>query len=289
MSTICNISTWAACAACAAITLLVNLLCGETHAAASPSPQRIVSLAPHATELLFSAGLGVRVVGVTESCDFPEAAKALPKVSSFRGTNVEAVIALKPDVVIAWPSGNRPEDLATIERLGIRVVRSDVDSLAGIVGTLREFASWTNDNETSQIALENASVAERGIQSLREKYRLKPVVRVFYQLGDGRLFTLSNKHLIGEALATCGAKNIFGDLAIPAPEVSRESVIAARPDAILLASADARDAVASGWKTSALGNTPILVVDGRRLHRPTLRTIDAMRELCETINTLRLK
>jgi iron complex transport system substrate-binding protein len=246
-------------------------------------PQRIVSLAPHATELLFSAGLGSRIVGVSESCDFPEAAKTLPKVSSYRGTNVEAVLALKPDLVVAWPSGNKADDIATLERLGIRVYKSEIDSLAGIAKTQREFARWTKDGA----ALERSMQIERDVRSLREKYASKPVVRVFYQLGDGRLFTLSNKHLIGEALSVCGAKNIFGELAIPAPEVSREAVIAAKPDAILLASASAREAVTWQWKASPLAAMPIVVVDGGRLHRPTLRTIDAVREMCEAVERVR--
>jgi ABC-type Fe3+-hydroxamate transport system substrate-binding protein len=253
------------------------------------SPQRIVSLAPHATELLFSAGLGARVVGVSESCDFPESVKTLPKVSSYRGTNVEAVLALKPDLVVAWPSGNRADDIAAIERLGIRVLRSEVDSLAGIANTVREFAKFSDEKTTHSIAISQAEKIDRDIESLREKFASKNSVRVFYQLGDGRLFTLSNKHLIGESLAACGAKNIFGELAIPAPEVSREAVIAAKPDAILLASASAREAVTGQWKNSALAKTPVVVVDGSRLHRPTFRTIDAVRDMCESIDKIRRK
>ncbi len=246
-------------------------------------PQRIVSLAPHATELLFSAGLGSRIVGVSESCDFPDAARQLPRVSSYRGTNVEAVIALKPDIVIAWPSGNKASDIAALERLGIRVYRSEIDTLAGIARTQREFAQWASDPS----ALERASQAERDIQTMRELYSTKPSVRVFYQLGDGRLFTLSNKHLIGEVLTVCGAKNIFGELSIPAPEVSRESVIAAKPDLIVLASRNARDAVTAQWRATSLTNTPVIVVDGARLHRPTLRSLDAVRDLCESISRAR--
>lgn len=254
------------------------------------APQRIVSLAPHATELLFSAGLGKRVVGVSESCDFPDAAKALPKVSSYRGTNVEAVLALKPDLVVAWPSGNKADDIAAIERLGIRVYKSEVSTLNGVVTTQREFAKWADDtNDANAANQQRAVVAEREIESLRAKYAGKSVIRVFYQLGEGRLFTLSNKHLIGEALGSCGAKNIFGELPIPAPEVSRESVLAAKPDAIVLASAKAKVAVAAQWKNSPLAGTPVVVVDGARLHRPTLRTIDAVREMCEEIDRVRTK
>ncbi|MGL4230846.1 MAG: cobalamin-binding protein [Casimicrobium sp.] len=261
----------------------------EVSTASKPSsaPLRIVSLAPHATELLFSAGLGAHVVGVSESCDFPERVKTLPKVSNYRGTNVEAVLALKPDLVVAWPSGNKADDIAAIERLGIRVHRSELDSLASIANTVREFSKWSSDKTAASVALARAEKTDDEIKSIREKYATKSTIRVFYQLGDGRLFTLSNKHLIGEALAACGAKNIFGDLAIPAPEVSRESVIAAKPDAIVLASEGAREAVAAQWKNSPLAATPLVVVNGSRLHRPTLRTIDALREMCEAIDRVR--
>jgi iron complex transport system substrate-binding protein len=283
---------------CIAVVSLLAVVGSASHSLASElsnaskppvAPQRIVSLAPHATELLFSAGLGARVVAVSEACDFPEAAKALPKVSNYRGTNVEAVLALKPDLVVAWPSGNKTDDIAAIERLGIRVFRSEVDSLAGIARTVREFSKWSSDPVAAAAVRASAEKVDGEIKSIREKYAAKPTMRVFYQLGDGRLFTLSNKHLIGEALAACGAKNIFGELAIPAPEVSRESVIAAKPNAIVLASASAREAVIRQWRASALsGATPIIVVDGAALHRPTLRTVIAVRAMCETIDaTLR--
>lgn len=252
---------------------------------AAQTPQRIVSLAPHATELLFEAGLGSRVVGVSESCDFPERARELPKVSSFRGTNIEAVLALKPDLVVAWPSGNKRDDLQTLERLGIRVFRSEVDTLAGITETVRTFAHWSND----ALAEQRAAVAEKQIVSMRERFASRAVVKVFYQLGEGRLFTLSNKHMIGEALTLCGARNVFGTLPIPAPEVSREAIIAELPDAILLASGGALTAVKNQWASAATGSIPIAVVDGARLHRPTLRTLPAVLALCETIDQLRNK
>jgi ABC-type Fe3+-hydroxamate transport system substrate-binding protein len=288
---------WALIVRVSCVLLLFSLSILQSHARAASThlrsiatpPQRIVSLGPHATELLFSAGLGSRVVGVGESCDFPEAAKQFPKVSSYRGTNVEAVLALKPDLVVAWPGGNNTDDIAAIERLGIRVYRSEVDSLAGIANTVREFAKWSDDKAATTDALNRAEKADREIASLREKYASKPAVRVFYQLGDGRLFTLSNKHLMGESLAICGVKNVFGELGILAPEVSREAVIAAKPDAILLASANAREAVAAQWKASPLATTPIVVVNGSRLHRPTLRTIDAVREMCESVDKIRRK
>jgi ABC-type Fe3+-hydroxamate transport system substrate-binding protein len=254
--------------------------------AADGSPQRIVSLSPHATELLFSAGLGSRIVGATEACDFPAEAKSIPHIASYRGANIEAILALKPDIVVAWPSGNRADDLAALSRLGIRVHRSELTTLESIIVEFKEFRRWAGAaNAPSEEAMRAANI----VNTLAARYATARRIRVFYQLGEGRLFTLSNQHLIGEALSLCGADNVFGAVSIPAPEVSREAVLAANPEAILVADAAAFNAIKKSWNpgSGSTGRFQIAVVDGARLHRPTLRTFDAVTGLCETINQIR--
>ncbi len=270
--------------ACIAMTVAA-LACAGT-------PQRIVSLAPHATELLFAAGAGDRVVAVSESCDFPEAARRLPKVSGYRGTNVEAVIALKPDLVVAWPSGNRAADLDALRRLGIRVYDSELDTLAGIAAEVRRFSEWAGSEQSRRHALQQADEATAQLASLQHRYSATRRVRVFYQLAAGRLFTLSDRHVVGEALAVCGADNVFGRMQLPAPEVSREAVLAAKPDAVLVADAASLAAVREQWTAAHLfaagaASTRVLGVDGERLHRPTLRTFAAVQSLCEAIDRVR--
>ena len=256
------------------------------------APQRIVSLSPHATELLYAAGLGNRVVGVSESCDYPEAATLKPKVSGYRGTNVEAVVALKPDLVVAWPSGNRAVDTEAIARFGVPVHMSELSTLAGITDELRRFSIWSLDDGVKREVLLQASAADALVDALRKRYAGALKVRVFYQLGPGRLFTLTDQHVIGEVLAVCGAENIFGKLGLPAPEVSRESVLAAKPDAILVADQRSLASVRNSWGTSSLFATGqirarIVAVDGARLHRPTLRTFAAVKSMCEAIDDVR--
>lgn len=257
-------------------------------------PTRIVSLAPHATELLFAAGAGERVVAVSESCDYPERVRKLPKVSGFRGTNVEAVVALDPDWVVAWPSGNRQSDIDALRRLGIRVVASELTTLAAITAELRRFTAWSGSDQQRRDALREADAADTLRLRLQQRYRDARRVRVFYQLGGGRLFTLSDRHVVGEALALCGADNVFGQLALPAPEVATEAVLAARPDAVLLAEGASIDAVRAQWRAAGLyasadlANARVIAVDGTRLHRPTLRTFAAVHELCESIDRIRL-
>jgi iron complex transport system substrate-binding protein len=252
---------------------------------AAPAPTRIVSLAPHATELLFSAGLGSRIVGVTESCDFPSEVKTLPRVSSSRGANIEAILALKPDLVVVWPSGNRADDIDALTRLGIRVHKSELATLQSVFEELRTFQSWNGSGSPKYSAA--ADTAKRALEQTAAQYSGAKKMRVFYQLGEGRLFTLSNQHLIGEALALCGAENVFGKLPIPAPEVSREAVLAAKPDAILLSDAKALTRVRATWQMNAGAHFLVEAVDGGRLHRPTLRTMDAVAEMCISIDKLR--
>ena len=255
-------------------------------------PQRIISLSPHATELLFSAGAGDKVVAVSESCDYPEAVKQLPKVSGYRGTNVEAVVALKPDVVVAWPSGNRTADIDAIKRFYIRVHVSELSTLAGITAEVRRFGEWASNSDAKKAALQRAHEADKRVDTLRKRFAAARKLRVFYQLGSGRLFTLTDKHVIGEALAVCGAENVFGALALPAPEVSYEAVLAAQPDAVVLADAKFVDAVVVEWQTrqlfpAATARQRIVAVDGALLHRPTLRTFGAVQAMCESIDQVR--
>ncbi len=255
-------------------------------------PQRIISLSPHATELLFSAGAGDKVVAVSESCDYPDDVKQLPKVSGYRGTNVEAVVALKPDVVVAWPSGNRAADIDALRRFNIPVHVSELSTLASITAEVRRFGEWASNSDAKKAALQRANEADKRVDTLRKRFAAARKLRVFYQLGSGRLFTLTDKHVIGEALAVCGAENVFGALALPAPEVSYEAVLAAQPDAVVLADAKFVDAVVVEWQTrqlfpAATARQRIVAVDGALLHRPTLRTFGAVQAMCESIDQVR--
>ena len=258
----------------------------------SVAPQRIVSLSPHATELLFSAGAGDKLVAVSESCDYPDAVKRLPKVSGYRGTNVEAVVALKPDVVVAWPSGNRAADIDAIKRFNIPVHASELSTLASITAEVRRFSEWASSDDAKKVTMQRADEADKLVEALRKRYAPARKIRVFYQLGPGRLFTLTDKHVIGEALAVCGAENVFGALALPAPEVSHEAVLAARPDAVVLSDAKSLDTVAADWQAQRLfpaspARQRIIVVNGALLHRPTLRTFGAVQAMCDSIDQVR--
>ncbi len=248
---------------------------------------RIVSLAPHITELLFEAGLGDRLVGVTEACDTPLAARRLPRVANHLGASVEAIVALQPDLVLAWPAGNRAADLEQLRRLGLRVETSDPANLQQIFAEVRRFAAWASPDARARV-MRRLSALELRLARLERAHTRASRLRVFYQLGADRLFTLSNRHFVGHALSLCGAENLYGEAALPAPEASREAVLAARPQAILVADASGLEAATRGWRAAGLpGATPIVAVDGARLHRPTLASFEAVEGLCATLDRLR--
>jgi iron complex transport system substrate-binding protein len=269
------------------VDAVIRLACGLIAFALLQSAQaqpvtRIVSLSPHATELIAAAGGQARLVGVSQACDFPPAVTSLPKVASASGVNVERLLSLKPDLVVAWPAGNRPQDIERLRSLGVRVVESSPKSLKDIEDDVRRLGDLLNSQPT-------ASAVADGLRAKREQLaarRHSATTRVFYQLGAGHLFTLNDQHPVMEAMALCGGRNVFGQLTPMAPQVSVEAVALASPDVIAVASERDFREVSAWWaqRTSLFASPPkIILVEGERLHRPTPRMYDAALKMCEML------
>ncbi len=243
---------------------------------ASPA-RRVVSLAPHATELIAAAGGQHALVAITKACDYPKNVLHLPRVASYSGVNMESLLAVKPDLVIAWPGGNRPQDLAKIRERGIPIYESSPRTVADVVHDIEALGALMDTavdarHATSKL-LQNSSASNRSSS--------QKVTRVFYQLGAGALYTLNNQHPVMELLSRCGGENIFAHLSQLAPQVSIEAVLAARPDIVILASPLHQLETAEFWRKH--GSIPVIAVDGARLHRPTPRMIDAAQEMCKSL------
>ena len=221
-----------------------------------------------------------------------EAVRRLPKVSGYRGTNVEAVIALKPDLVVAWPGGNRAADLAALRRLGVRVYESELDTLTGILAEVRQFSEWATDDESPPRDTSKPATPRRRF------FRYSAATA----RPDG--FACSTNWAPGDCLRCriamrwakrwpfAAPRTMFGRLQLPAPEVSSEAVLAAKPEAVLVADPASLVAVRERWTSARLFDTRsadvrVLAVDGARLHRPTLRTFAAVQALCESIDRVR--
>src|SRR5438552_8645648 len=191
---------------------------------ASPA-QRVVSLAPHATELLFGAGAGTRVVGVMSGSDFPPAATQPPVVRNANALDLQRILALRPDLIVTWPY-TTPTQVDVLRAQGIAVFTTDPRTIDGIA----------RDIERLGILAGSADAAQRAARTFRERLAAsarraegKRLVRVFYEVSDAPLYTVGGAHPITQALALCGAQNVFASLGLPAPEVGIEAVLAARP------------------------------------------------------------
>ncbi|HEY0878715.1 MAG TPA: cobalamin-binding protein [Zeimonas sp.] len=250
-----------------------------------PAPLRIVSLAPHATELLFAVGAGARVVAVDRNSDEPPAARALPKLSSFPQPDVEAMLALSPDLVVAWGPGVSSAQLQRLESLGIAVFVSDPHTLDDVASTLRRFARLAADPSTGGAV---ADAFEARLASLRARYaRLRPV-RVFVQIWSTPLITVSDAGPIGDALRSCGAVNVFGDVGVAAPQPDAEAVLARRPDLIVATdpSPSSRRWAAYGL-LAPQGPAHFAAFDASTFERPGPRSLDALERLCVEIDSVR--
>lgn len=249
--------------------------------------RRIVSLAPHTTEMLFAAGAGSRIVGVTEFSDYPPEAKRIPSVGSGVSLDLERIIQLKPDLIVGWNNGNAAAQLARLEPLGIPIYRTEPYTFAAIAQSIEQLARLAGSEATGS---EAAEAFRTRLKQLQDTYQKRRTVTVFYQIWRSPLMTLNGKHLVSAALRLCGAKNIFGDLPQLAPTVSMEAVLKENPEAII-ASTGEQDDVLAPWrrftnlKATARGN--LLTVDGEQLNRLGPRILDGTQALCELVDQAR--
>ncbi len=251
--------------------------------------RRIVSLAPHLTELLFAAGAGDRVVGVSAWSDFPEAAKRLPRIGDSNLLDLERIVALKPDLVVAWGNGSSAQQLARLRAAGLPVWISESRSLAHIAVTLRTFGRLAG---SSAVADPRAAAFESRLAELKARYSGRRELAIFYQVWHQPLLTIGGGHPISEALRVCGARSVFGALTAITPAVDAEAVLQADPDAIVTGSVDpAGPDHLDRWRglrsLRAAREGRLIVVDPDTLHRPTDRMIDGIETLCLKLDRLR--
>lgn len=243
-------------------------------------PQRIVTLAPHLTELVFAVGAGAQLVGVDAASDFPAAAQALPRVGDAHRIHFERMLVLKPDLVIAWVGGNRPVDLHGLRRLGVPVLQTEARRLDDVARLLRLVGTASGHAAAGEAAA--ARVAAQ-LAALRVKATQPPAV--FYQVWDRPLMTIGGAHWVSDAIGLCGGRNVFADLPALAPVVSREAVLARAP-AVVLSGSDAPDPRPmwqgyAGLPAARQGG--FVRVDADRLHRATPRLVEGVAALCAAL------
>lgn len=253
-----------------------------------PQPaRRIVSLSPHATELLFAVGAGKQVVGVVQYSDYPPEATRIPSVGSGIALDLERVLSLQPDLVVAWRSGNSAVQLKRLRELGIPLYESEPRDYATIASSLERLSILTG---TAALGRAAAQDFRARLDKLEASYATQRPLSVFYQIWRTPLMTLNGEHMVSQALRLCGARNIFEDLPQLAPTVNVETVVQADPDAIVASSGEQDDVLAMwkrfpGMKAVAQGN--LLLVDGGLMNRPGPRIVEGTEMLCRTLDRAR--
>lgn len=271
---------------CAAAPITVTDDAGHTVQLKQPA-RRIISLAPHVTELLFAAGGGARIVGAVEYSDYPQAARSITRIGSNRELDIERVIALKPDLIVAWRHNNAERQLDVVRRLGVPVFQSDPQTLDAIANSVERIGALLG---TESVAAPAAATLRQTLTDLRARYARRTPVRAFYQVWDKPLYTLNGKHIVSDALRLCGATNVFADLPIIAPVVSVESVLQADPEAII-ATAEKSYGGVGIWSAypmlQAVRHNRLYTLNGDLLNRAGPRMIEGTRHLCEALEQAR--
>lgn len=249
--------------------------------------RRMVTLAPNLTELAFAAGAGQRLAGVARYSDFPPEAKRLPVAGDALQLDLEGLFALRADLVLAWQGGTPPDAVARIERAGLPVFVVAAARLQDIAEGLTQIGRLAG---TEAAASEARRSFEAAMSRLRARGVEGPVLRVFYEIWDRPLMTVSDRHLISEIIGLCGGVNVFGGQASLTPEVSREALIAARPDVVLGGtSADRPGDFAGRWAAlpPPLNRWPARHVPADLIQRPTPRVLEGARRVCAELDAVR--
>jgi iron complex transport system substrate-binding protein len=254
-----------------------------------PQPaQRIIALAPHITEQLFAIGVGERIVGTTDFADHPPAAQKIERVGRAHSLDLERISALRPDLIVVWGSGFPAALIEALRRLRVPVYVNEPGTLDSIARSMEQLGRLT--------AAPQAGAAAAGFRTrlaaLRTRHADRDEVRVFYQIWQQPLMTLGRPHVLTEAIALCGGRNVFGQLAPIAPQVSIEAVLAAAPQAIVTAEAEARPSGALDfWRRfeslPAVRGGHLVTLDGNKINRHAPRLLDEVESLCEAIERAR--
>lgn len=261
---------------------------GNTVRLAAPA-KRIVSLAPHMTELLYAAGAGERLVGAVEYSDYPPAAQKIPRVGGYSRLDLEAIAALKPDLIVAWESGNSSSHVSKLRGLGLPVFVSQPNHMEDVATLLERLATLAGSEAVGKA---EAGKFRQRLAGLRSKYASRPVVRTFYQIWKQPLKTVGKGQIIGDAIAICGGDNVFGQLTTLAPDVSIEAVLAANPETIIASGmGESRPDWLDDWKRwpqlQAVKRDNLFFVPPELIQRHTPRLLDGTEMLCKHLETVR--
>ncbi|MFP4244649.1 MAG: cobalamin-binding protein, partial [Ectothiorhodospira sp.] len=248
-----------------------------------------ISLAPHITENLFAVGAGDRIVGTVNFSDHPEAAREIPRVGSYKQLDLESILALEPDLIIAWEAGNVRSQLERLEAMGHTLYYSDPRDMDQLVQGLETLGRLAGRPEQGR---KTARELEEAFAGLREDHAHRPGVEVFYQVWDRPLMTLNADHLISQIIRLCGGRNVFGHLDAPVPRLDREVVLAADPEVIMGGGMGEEDPQwVEDWRRwpqmTAVSRDNLFFIPPSLIQRPTPRVAEGAQLICEALERAR--
>jgi len=259
-------------------------------AARSLAAERVVTLSPHLAELACAAGGCDKLVGVVAWSDFPERVKRLPQVGDAFAVNVEQVVSLRPDLVLAWDGGTPRETMERLRGLKLRVETLAIRSVAEVDAGLRQVGAWLG---TSAVADRAAREYSARLARLRAAHAGDAVLRVFYQIETNPPYSVNRDSPISQAIELCGGRNVFADLPTLAAPVNREAVLARDPQAVIYTRQDDVAAIREYWRrgpgVAATRAGALFAIDGNLLDRATPRLLDGVEQLCAALSDARAK
>lgn len=249
----------------------------------------IIALAPHIVEMLYDVGAGNQIIGTTAFADYPEQAKKIPRIGNYVRLQLERVIELQPDLIIAWKSGNPSDDLARLEQLGFKIIYSQPHTFSDIANEVRSFAKITGHTAQGE---QVAKKFEHELAIIKNTYKNKTEITGFYELWSRPLTTVAKGSWPQQFLNICKVKNPFQQVITPYPQISIEQVLPASVQLIIQPlSVNQKDREAFNWQDwqiiPAVANKQIIQPDADAMHRMSLRSLTALKELCQAIDNTR--
>ncbi|CAM3001638.1 vitamin B12 transport system substrate-binding protein [Pseudomonas gessardii] len=248
--------------------------------ASATAVERVVSLAPSLSEIVVELGAADLLVGVLDGGERPDALRNLPSVGHYGQLDLERLLSLQPDLLLLWPGSVGPAQREQLKRLNIPVYVAEPHSLEQLSRQVEAIAQQLGRAEEGH---QLAARLRQRLAELRQRYQRSQPLRVFYQVWNQPLYTVGGGQIISDALSVCGARNVFDDLKLPAPQVSIESVLQRDPEVILAADQAQLDDWKAWPQVAAVAQGRLLIVPDKGLERPSGQMVEAVARLCQVI------
>jgi len=259
-----------------------------TNIQAKPS---IIALSPHIVEMLYDIGAGTQIIGTTEYSDYPIAAKGIPRIGNYLGIQIERVIELKPDLIIAWKSGSPSSDLAKLKQLGFTIVYSQPNSFEDLAKEMVKFGELTGNAVQGKAQADNFLLQ---LKQIKNKYKNTPLITAFYELWSTPLTTIAKSSWPQQYLNICKVHNPFEDVSTPYPQINIEQLLQMNIDIIIQPqSSNQSSKLGFNWQDwpliPAVKNKNIIHPNADAMHRMTKRSLNELKKLCATVDNIRLR